>query len=120
MTYKRVYQILSAIPITEGNYIPTAYYMFPEDDPDNPAPPPPFITYYYPGDNDVKADDVNYQAIRELTIELYTDNKDFSLEQAVESVLTSNGFVYAKTEDYIDSEKLYMTTYETEVIITNG
>ena len=75
--------------------------------------------YYYPGDNDFKADDSNYQAIRQLTIELYCDNKDFALEKAVEDVLSSNGFVFAKSEEYIDSEKLYMTTYDTEVII-NG
>ena len=34
-------------------------------------------------------------------------------------MLTSNGLVFSKSEDYIESEKLYMTTFETEVII-NG
>ena len=122
MTYKEVYQIISAIVLTPASgtepatYIPAAYLQFPEDN----APPPPFICYYYTGDNDLKADDINYQKIRQLTIELYCDNKNFTLESAVESALTSNGFVYTKYEEYIDSEKMYMTTYEMEVIITNG
>ena len=126
MTYKKVYQVISGVVLTPASgqtpatYIPAAYLQFPEDDPNNPAPPPPFICYYYTGDNDMKADDCNYQAIRQLTVELYCDNKNFILEQAVESALTSNGFVYSKTETYIDSEKMYMTTYETEVVITNG
>lgn len=119
MTYKQVYEIVSAIEIEPGKTIPCAYYMFPEDDPNNPAPPPPFLVYYYPGDDDFKADDTNYTKIRQLTIELYCDNKNFTLEKAVEDALNSNGFVYAKSEDYIESEKLYMTTFDTEVII-NG
>ena len=117
MTYKEVYQKLSSITVTTttSDTIPVAYYQFPEDN----APPPPFITYYYPSDNDFKADDTNYTPIRDLSIELYTDNKDFTLEKAVEDALTSNGLVYSKSEDYIESEKLYMITFETEVII-NG
>lgn len=120
MTYKEIYQVISAIPMSATETIPAAYYQWPEDDPSNPAPPPPFICYYYTGDNDLKADDINYQHIRQLTVELYCDNKNFILESAVETALTSNGFVYSKYEEYIDSEKMYMTTYETEVVITNG
>lgn len=124
MTYKEVYQIISGIVLTPASgtepatYIPVAYLQFPEDDPN--TPPPPFICYYYTGDNDLKADDVNYQKIRQLSIELYCDNKDFTIEKAVEDALTSSGLVYSKMEAYINAEKMYMTTYETEVVITNG
>ena len=120
MTYKEVYQVVSSIHIDQTNVIPCVYWMFPEDDPTNPPPPPPFLVYYYTESNDLLADGINYQKIRGLTVELYCDNKDFNLEKAVEDALTSNGFVYAKSEDYIESEKLYMTTFESEVIITNG
>ena len=121
MTYKKVYQILSGITMTttSTDTIPVAYYQFP-DDPNNPAPPPPFMVYYYPGDNDFLADNKNYQPIRQMMVELYCDNKDFALEQAVEDALTSNGLVFSKSEAYIESEKLYETIFETEVIITNG
>lgn len=118
MTYREVYQIISGIEMAAGVTIPAAYLQFPENDPNTPDPP--FICYYYTGDNDLKADDVNYQKIRQLTLELYCDNKNFTLESAVESALTSNGFVYSKYEEYIDDEKMYMTTYEMEVVITNG
>ena len=120
MTYKEVYQVISGISMTTsstGPNIPAAYLQFPEDDPNNPSPP--FICYYYTGDNDLKADDINYQPIRQLTIELYCDNKDFTIEQTVEDALTSHGIVYSKMEAYIDSEKMYQTVYETEVVI-NG
>lgn len=118
MTYREVYQIISGIEMAEGVPIPSAYLAFPENDPN--TPPPPFICYYYTGDNDLKADDSNYQKIRQLTVELYCDNKDFTLESAVEDALASHGIVYSKMETYIEDEKMYMTTYETEVVITNG
>lgn len=120
MTYKQVYQIVSAIPKSAKENIPCAYLQFPADDPSNPPPQPPFICYYYTGDNDLKADDTNYQKIRQLTVELYCDSKNFTLEGTVEDALTSNGFVYTKYEEYIETEKMYMTTYESEVVITNG
>lgn len=118
MTYREVYQIISGIEMAEGVVIPSAYLQFPENDPN--TPPPPFIVYYYTGDNDLKADDSNYQKIRQLTVELYCDNKDFALESAVEDALSLHGIVYSKMETYIEDEKMYMTTYETEVVITNG
>lgn len=117
MTYKEVYQAVSGIQFGEGT-IPAAYYQFPEDDPNNPAPPPPFLVYYYPGSDDLTADNTNFQRIRPLTIELYSDSKDFSLEAAVETALNAAGLVYSRTETYVESEHLYMVTYNSEIIIT--
>lgn len=95
---------------------PFAYYQF-EANPDNPPPPPPFICFYYPNNNDLIADNINYARIDALTIELYTDNKDFDNEAAVESVLLSHGLAFGKTEAYIDTEKMYQITYTMEVVI---
>lgn len=121
MTFQDVYQILSSIrpSATTTDTIPCAYYQFPEDDPANPAPSPPYITYFYPESADLMADDKNYVSIRKLEIALYCANKNFLLEQAVEEALKSSELTFYKYEDYIDSEKLYITTYETEVLI-NG
>ena len=107
MTYAEISQMISAVGI------PYAYHHFEEGS----GQQPPFITFYYQGDNDLVADNINYAAIRPLTIELYTDNKDFALEAAVESVLTANDLAFSKTETFIDSEQMYMVTYYTEVII---
>ena len=107
MTYAEISQMISAVGI------PYAYHHFEEDS----GQQPPFITFYYQGDNDLVADNTNYAAIRPLTIELYTDNKDFALEAAVESVLTANDLAFSRTEVFIDSEQMYMVTYYTEVII---
>ena len=109
MTYAEIATMLSAVGC------PFAYHHFEEGS----GQQPPFITFYYEGENDLKADNINYQLVRPLTIELYTNNKDFVLEAAVEAVLTANGLAYSRSETYIDSERMYMVTYNTEVLI-NG
>lgn len=111
MTYKDIATMIDAIGL------PFAYDHF-DADPQNPPPAPPFVTFYYPGSDDLAADNTNYQRIRPLTVELYTDNKDFSLEETVEAALNGAGLMYSRLETYIDSEHMYMVTYETEFVLT--
>lgn len=110
MTYKQVAEMVSSIGV------PYAYYQFPN----NTGIAPPFVCFYFNSSNDFAADNTNYQRIRQLSIELYTDNKDFTLEQTVENILNQNGLVYSREETYLDSEKMYMVTFMTEIIITEG
>lgn len=107
MTYTEVASMIGSIGL---DY---AYYQFPEAS----GQAPPFVLFYYPEDNDFVADGCNYVKKRRLIIELYTDNKDFTTEAAVEAVLTANGFVYSRSETYIDSERMYEVIFQTEVII---
>lgn len=110
MTYKQVAEMVSSIGV------PYAYYQFPN----NTGIAPPFVCFYFNSSNDFAADNTNYQRIRPLSLELYTDNKDFALEQTVENILNQNGLVYSREETYLDSEKMYMVTFMTEIIITEG
>jgi hypothetical protein len=109
MTYQQVATMVASIGV------PYAYYQFPE----GTAQAPPFVCFYFEGSDDLYADDKNYQKIRPLTIELYTDNKDFSLEATVEGILASNGLTYARNESWIESERMNMVAYTTDVIITS-
>ena len=95
--------------------LPSAYNHFPE----KAAPSPPFICFYYAQPNNFNADNTTHQKIVSLTIELYTANKDLASEAAVESVLVANDIPYTKSETYIDSEQMYLNSYEMEVIL-NG
>ena len=83
--------------------VPYAYDHFAEGE----APDPPFICYLLPGSNHFSADGVVYYGIDEVHVELYTDKKDLALERAVTSVLDAHGIFYARTETWIDSERLY-------------
>lgn len=109
MTFKEIATMISGIGL------PNAYYQFDKDHPTAP----PFICFYYPNSDDLIADNINYSRIEALVIELYTDNKRFDLESTVEAALIANELPFEKTEVYIDSERMYQITYNTEVVI-NG
>lgn len=113
MTYAEIASMIA------GTGLPNAYYAFPID-PDNPAPDPPFITFYYSADADLLADNGNYVHVVVLTIELYTDNKDFDSESAIETALRGAGLAWDRTETWVDSERMFQTTYTTEIIITES
>jgi hypothetical protein len=83
------------------------------------TPNPPYVVYYYPSENDVHADDINYVNRRQLFIELYTKSKDVDLEAGIEAKLKGAGLSWYKQTDFLNDEKLFQTTYELEVII-NG
>lgn len=107
MTYKEISTMISEIGL------PYAYNEFA----DGTGIEPPFICFLLTGSSDMMADNVNYQAIRPLTIELYTDNKDFELEEAVEAKLIEHELPFSRAETYLDSERMFMVVYSTEVVI---
>lgn len=110
MTYKEVNTMISGIGL------PYAYYQFPE----GTEQACPYICFFFTSSNDLAADGTNYQKIRTLAVELYTDTKNFSLEESVENVLNAAGLVYSREETYLDSEKMNMVTYMTDIVITEG
>ena len=107
MTYKEVATMINSIGI------PYAYYQFP----DGTGQACPFVCFFFSDSNDLAAENTNYQKIRTLNIELYTDNKDFALEETVETVLNSNGLVYDHSESYLDSERMFMVVYTTDILV---
>lgn len=93
--------------------LPFAYYQFDE----GTGQQPPFICWMIDANDDLYADNRNYQRIGVLIIELYTDTKDFALEAQVEAVLSE--FSYTKDSTHLDSERMHETIYTMEVLI-NG
>ena len=90
--------------------IPYAYDHFAEGE----SPDPPFLCFLLPGSDNFAADGRVYYKISEVRVELYTDIKDVSAEQAVEAVLDRHGIFCEKSETWIDSEKLYEVLYRFE------
>lgn len=107
MTYQGIKTMVESIGL------PFAYYQFDE----GTVKGPPFVCFYYPGDHDMAADNINYARVEQLVIELYTEQFDPEQESAVEEVLVANELVCSRVRNYIDSEHMHMTTYTTEVLI---
>lgn len=108
MTFKQVDDFVASIGL------PYAYYQFTEET----AEPCPFLCFYFTGSEDLAADNSNYQKIRPLIIELYTDSKDFALENRIEAALNGAGLVFERDESWIDTERMNMVSYTVDVVIT--
>lgn len=100
--------------MVESIGLPFAYYQFNE----NTAQAPPFVVFFYTGSNDVYADQTNYQKIDGLSIEFYSSEKDFDTEETIETILNEAGLTYYKEQNYIDSEKIWQTAYDMEILLT--
>lgn len=110
MTIKEIAAMVAGIGL------PYAYHHFDEEE--QRTLKPPYIRWFFSGIDDLYADNINFQRISDLRIELYTDIKDFDREEAIESTLETNGWAYDKTETYLESELLYVTAYAGDIIIS--
>ncbi len=109
MRYAKVTNILANIGL------PLAYREFK----DQTQKVLPYIVYFYDGNDDMYADNINYQEIPVLRIELYTKDKDIATERMVERALMNAEIAYSKDEVFIEDQKMYEIIYESEVVI-NG
>ena len=94
--------------------LPYAYYQFDE----GTEHALPFVCFFYTGSNDVYADEANYQRIEGLSIEFYSAEKDFETEDAIEALLNQAGLTFYKEQNYIDSQKMWQTAYDMQIILT--
>jgi hypothetical protein len=58
----------------------------------------------------------NCIANRDITIELYSDKIDNEAEQKIEDLLNEKAIEYTKDRTWIDSEKLFQTLYDFNLI----
>lgn len=107
MKYKDIKAIIA------NTRLPNAYYAFREGE----VPDLPYIVWYFPAMRPEVADNSIHAQISALNIELYTLNKDFATEAAVETVLANAGLIWRKSEAILDDEDMYETLYEMEVLI---
>lgn len=102
--------IKELISMLEEMELPFAYDHFAEGE----GPDPPFVVFLLPGSANFAADGKVYYKINEVRIELYTDEKNPSVEEQVTAVLDEHGIFYDQTETWIDSEKLYEVMFSFE------
>ena len=112
MTREEIYGIL------RSTGLPCAFDHFDEREADRPDGPP-FICFLLPELDSMAADDIAYVTIARLVVELYTDNVDFTLEAALEAALDAAELICSKSQTFIEAEKMYQTTYTTEVLLTD-
>lgn len=72
----------------------------------------PYLLFYRDESNDFIADNYNYLEGSRMSLELYTEIKDFEQEEAVNQLLQQLEIPYQVFEGNLDSEKMYEVLYE--------
>lgn len=108
MTPEQIEQIL------EEMEVPFRYHHFTQKE--MADIPLPVMVWIVPGTNNFYADGRTYHKIRRLDIELYTDAKDWELEEKLENILTQHGIAWEQTaSEWMQSENMWESLYEMEV-----
>ena len=73
---------------------------------------PPYIVYIGNGQNVMEADNTHYWRRNTYQVEYYFTTKNEQNEEAIETALLDNGFLYEKSEDiYIEEEEVFVIYY---------
>lgn len=73
---------------------------------------PPYIVYIGNGQDTFQADDTHYWKRNTYQVEYYFTTKNEQNEEAIETALLDNGFLYEKSEDiYIEDEGVFVIYY---------
>lgn len=110
MTISEIANIIASIGLQY------AYHHFPREQAQTLEPP--YIVYSFYGADDLYADNINFQRIPELRIDLYSDQKEFEIEDRIEQCFADNQMTYDKTDTYLESELLYCTSYSMDIVLT--
>ena len=103
MTPKQIQDMLKA------SGFPVAYLAFPADK----CPAMPFVTWQEVGSNNVSADGIVYKPVRTIQIDLYTAEKDWNAEAALEGAIAD--YFWNKYQTVEDNEACQRYTYTIEV-----
>lgn len=82
----------------------------------NEKPKQKYLIWFFNQSDDFFADGINFQKIRNFTLQLYSNKKEFETEDNIEAALTEGGFGYNRIDSFISEEQTHITTYEMEFI----
>lgn len=100
--------------LLEQSGIPFRYHHWRKNSNEGP-PPIPFGVFVFNGSNNLIADSTVYHKGHRVRAEIYSEIHDPVVLSNFEKVLDSAEIPYQSDETYIDSEKMFLNTYELEV-----
>ena len=92
--------------VLQSTNLPCAYSHF------KTKQTPPYIVYIGNGQDVFEADNTHYWKQNTYQVEYYFTTKNESNEEAIETALLNNGFLYDKSEDvYIEDQGVFLIYY---------
>lgn len=80
------------------------------------APQLPYLIFYENDSDNIFADNSNWFDVLNVACELYADEKDIELETKLQKLFYDNEIEYNSTETFIDSENMYMKSYDVTIV----
>lgn len=105
MDLSEIYTILNGVTGFAGKVV---YRKWEEGQ----VPEMPFAVYYFRENGAFYADGKVYYAAKNITVDLYTKDKEPGTEALIEAALTNAGLAFLKSEDYLPEEKCNCISYE--------
>lgn len=105
MTLADLYTVLTGVKL------PVAYQAFPADQ----APEMPFIIYLELGSNNFGADNIVWHSATRIEVDLLCKIKNRTLEETLETSLTTAGIYWERESDHDDDEDCFVTRYNFEL-----
>lgn len=100
MKANEVFEILKELGL------PVAYRMFQDEQ------ELPYIVFFESQRDSFSADNVTFYSSRQYNIEIYTQTKDFEIEEQLENLLNEKEIFWQQVSDeYIDDEKMNQVIY---------
>ena len=97
---------MTIFQVLQSTGLPCAYSHFKKKQ------SPPYIVYIGNGQDVFEADNTHYWKQNTYQVEYYFTTKNEQNEEAIETALLDNGFLYEKSEDiYIEEEEVFVIYY---------
>ena len=97
---------MTIFQVLQSTGLPCAYSHFKKKQ------SPPYIVYTGNGQETFQADNTHYWKQNTYQVEYYFTTKNERNEEAIETALLDNGFLYEKSEDiYIEEEEVFVIYY---------
>lgn len=84
--------------------------------PKGTAQTPPYVCWLLDSTSNAFGDNKVLTVIGRYDFELYTDQRDLTLERSIEAALDAAGIAWSKSGAYVETEDLVETIYSTELI----
>ena len=97
---------MTIFQVLQSTGLPCAYSHFKKKQ------SPPYVVYIGNGQEVFEADNTHYWKQNTYQVEYYFTTKNEQNEEAIETALLDNGFLYEKSEDvYIEDEGVFVIYY---------
>lgn len=97
---------MTIFQVLQSTGLPCAYSHFKKKQ------SPPYIVYIGNGQDTFQADNTHYWKQNTYQVEYYFTTKNEQNEEAIETALLDNGYLYEKSEDvYIEDEGVFVIYY---------